>query len=71
MVMFRMTLIAAIFSHSLYIVVSSIFGEKYCAMIPPLETPCGNERQIQREDLFLEITIFLGRKIDKTGTVSM
>ena len=37
-------------------------------MAPPLETPLRNQRQTERDDRFLEIIIFLGRKIDKTGT---
>ena len=37
---------------------------------PTLADPYKNKRRTKREDLFLEITMFLGQKIDKTGTES-
>ena len=52
-----------------YILVSYL-GRRNSAMAP-LKIPCRNQRQISRENLFfLEITMFLGRKIDKFGTDS-
>ena len=44
------------FLHSFYIVVSSLFR----GGIVPWPHPEKNQRKIQREDLFLEITMFLG-----------
>ena len=38
-------------------------------MVPPLGTPGRNQIGIQGKDIFLEITIFLGQKIDKTGKI--
>ena len=35
-----------------------------------LETRWRNQRQIQRENFYLEMTMFLGQKINKTGTDS-
>ena len=60
--------IAAIPLHSIYIVVSYL-GGALCDG-PTLADPYRNKRQTKREDLFLEITMFLGQKIDKTGTES-
>ena len=57
------------FLHYFYIIVSSAFrGSR--AMTLTLETLWRNQRQFQKENLFLEITMFLGQKVDKTGTDS-
>ena len=60
--------IAAIPLYSIYIVVSYL-GGAFCDG-PTLADPYRNKRQTEREDLCLEINIFLGQKIDKTGTES-
>ena len=60
--------IAAIPLYSIYIV-DSYLGEALCDG-PTLADPYRNKRQTEREDLFLDITMFLGQKIDKTGTES-
>ena len=36
-------------------------------MVPLLNTPRRNQGQIYMEDLFLEIAVFLGQKMEKTG----
>ena len=36
---------------------------------PALGDPLKNQKQIQREDLFLEIAMFLGRKLTKPGQI--
>ena len=39
-------------------------------MAPPFQTPCRNQRQIQRKDLFfLEVTMFLGKELTKFGQI--
>ena len=60
--------IAAIPLYSVYIVVSYL-GGALCDG-PTLADPYKNKRWTKREDFFLEITMFLGEKIDKTGTES-
>ena len=61
--------IAAIPLYSIYIAVSYLDGALCDG--PTLADPYRNKRQTKREDLFfLEIIIFLGQKIDKTGTES-
>ena len=61
-------LIAAIFLHLIYIVVNYLRGALCDG--PILADSYRNKRQTQKEDLFLEITMFLGQKIDKTRTES-
>ena len=58
--------IAAIPLYSIYIVVSYL-GRALCDG-PTLADPYKNKRRTKRKDLFLEITMLLGQKIDKTGT---
>ena len=55
--------IAAISLHSIYIVINYL-GGTLCNG-PTLADPYRNKRQTQREDLFLEITMFLGQKLTK------
>ena len=59
--------IAAIPLHSIYIVVSYLGG--HCVTVPPLQT-LTEIRDRLKGKIFLEITMFLGQKIDKTGTES-
>ena len=39
-------------------------------MAPLLQTTCKNQKQFQREDLFFEIIMLWGQKINKTWTDS-
>ena len=60
--------IAAIPLYSVYIVVSYLGG--HFVMAPPLQTLTEIRDRLKGKIFFLEITIFLGQKIDKTGTES-
>ena len=64
MVMFRSIFIASTFC--IFLHCNQLFwGSGHCVMALPLEAPCRNQRQIQREDLFSEITMFWGQKLTK------
>ena len=54
--------------HSIYIVVSYLRGT-FCDG-STLADPYRNKKKTKREDIFLEITMFLIQKIDTMGTES-
>ena len=67
--MFRQMPIAAIFLHSFYFVLSSVFW-KNIVLWPHHWKPLGeNQGQIQNEDLFLEFTMFWDKKLTQTEVV--
>ena len=69
MVMFRQVPIAAIFLHSFYIVVCSVFkGKGKSCHGPTLGDPLEKSETDTKGRPFFKDHMFLGQKIDKTGT---
>ena len=68
MVMFHLILIAVIFCNFFYIAVSNVFREGHWPWLHPWRPLIEIRDRFKGNIFFLEITMFLGLKIDKTGT---